>query len=777
MLDSSNQCQFTFSNKGQTLLSLKEAKLNAKVLDGVLMSYSQVSNATEADFNQIFVQLSNNNLIVRSSCSQEDSNQQSNAGKFESIKNVTNAQELIEAVTKVFNSYRPHLSNAEQVLIQPQLQSVISCGVAFSCVPATGAPYVVISESEDGHTDTVTAGESNNFSTHYLASRDTACLRHKLIWDLLADLKLIYPQTELDIEFAFTEGEATPVLLQVRPLIVAQQADTTQVKQALSDIETKLKGLFKPHPYLSGKQTVLGVMPDWNPAEIIGLRPKPLAMSLYKDLVTDSTWAYQRNNYGYKNLRSFPLMIDLHGLPYIDVRTSFNSFIPNDLPPALADKLVDYYLDKLVANPSFHDKVEFDIVLSCYSLDIETRLNSFREAGFTELECHTLTSSLRNLTNRIIDPRSGLWIQDLHRIEKLKQRQKIVSQQIDEPEQQIYWLLEDCKRYGTLPFAGLARAGFIAVQLLQSLINEGIINEEQYQLYLESLQTVSGQLANDFHSLDKNIFLQKYGHLRPGTYDICSPRYDSEPDLYFSWTQQPSEPKASPRFSLDLQQYNKLNKLLEQHCLNHSVDSFLHFIGSAIEGRELAKFVFSQSLSDAIEKIAKLGEVHGFSRDDMAFADINVIRNFSGCADNPKKALQQSIDSGKQKQALAQQIHLPALICHLDDIYNFKLLASEPNFITQGVVSAEVTSTKNQQDLEGKIVCIPSADPGFDWLFAKGIAGLITEFGGCNSHMAIRANELGLPAIIGAGQQLYHNWSKAKRLHIDCSNKKVTLQA
>ena len=30
--------------------------------------------------------------------------------------------------------------------------------------------------------------------------------------------------------------------------------------------------------------------------------------------------------------------------------------------------------------------------------------------------------------------------------------------------EKVYWLLEDAKRYGTLPFAGLARAGFIAVQ-------------------------------------------------------------------------------------------------------------------------------------------------------------------------------------------------------------------------------------------------------------------------------------------------------------------------
>lgn len=33
--------------------------------------------------------------------------------------------------------------------------------------------------------------------------------------------------------------------------------------------------------------------------------------------------------------------------------------------------------------------------------------------------------------------------------------------------EKIYWLLEDCKRYGTLPFAGVARVAFIAVQILR----------------------------------------------------------------------------------------------------------------------------------------------------------------------------------------------------------------------------------------------------------------------------------------------------------------------
>ena len=39
--------------------------------------------------------------------------------------------------------------------------------------------------------------------------------------------------------------------------------------------------------------------------------------------------------------------------------------------------------------------------------------------------------------------------------------------------------------------------------------------------------------------------------------------------------------------------------------------------------------------------------------------------------------------------------------------------------------------------------------------------------------MAIRSGELGLPAVIGAGEELFQNWSSADRLFIDCATKIV----
>ena len=38
-------------------------------------------------------------------------------------------------------------------------------------------------------------------------------------------------------------------------------------------------------------------MPDWNPAEMIGTKPRPLALSLYRELITDKVWSEQRLDY------------------------------------------------------------------------------------------------------------------------------------------------------------------------------------------------------------------------------------------------------------------------------------------------------------------------------------------------------------------------------------------------------------------------------------------------------------------------------------------------
>ena len=192
-------------------------------------------------------------------------------------------------------------------------------GVAFTKDPSNGAPYIVINfDDKSGRTDSVTAGDSNNLKTfhcHRLYRKKFGDFRDKIL-ALCSELEKIIKRSALDIEFAIDQKNKL-YLFQVRPLVISQQSkiDENEHYKILQSINASLNSWMKPHPYLCGDRAIYGVMPDWNPAEIIGIKPNPLAVSLYREVITNSIWAYQRDSYGYRNLRSFPLLVELDGMP------------------------------------------------------------------------------------------------------------------------------------------------------------------------------------------------------------------------------------------------------------------------------------------------------------------------------------------------------------------------------------------------------------------------------------------------------------------------------
>jgi phosphohistidine swiveling domain-containing protein len=442
--------------------------------------------------------------------------------------------------------------------------------------------------------------------------------------------------------------------------------------------------------------------------------------------------------------------------------------------PDLAERLVNYYVERLLAQPTLHDKVEFEIIFSCYTLDLPERLSILLENGFSPDDVSHVTDSLRNLTNKIINNQNGLWRNDQQRVDRLVERLAAIRDSSLDKISRVYWLLEDCKRYGTLPFAGLARAGFIATQFLESLVATGIINRSEHAAFMSDLNSVGSQIGRDFGRLSKDEFLDRYGHLRPGTYDILSPRYDEAPDLYFDWAARQQHQSNPPGFALSVSQMRLIERSLKAHGIEHDILSLFDFIKGGIEGREYAKFVFTRSLSDALSLIKQIGAEHGLSTDECSFLNIASVRSLyteSGCI---KDRLKESIAEGKRRYALTRQIVLPPLISSSEDAFAFHLPTTQPNFITKRCVTAPITVLGDSaESLQGAILFIPSADPGFDWIFSRGITGFVTQFGGVNSHMAIRASELAIPAVIGAGEALFDLWKKAGKICLDCGNQQV----
>lgn len=775
---------FSFGTKAETLEILYENKnvINAQVLKPYYFTVETWrNNSTDVlnELTEVFREIEK--LIVRSSAKNEDTDKESQAGRYESIVCENDCSIIKDAINEVISSYGEPQED-DQVLVQEAITDAECSGVAFSREPSTGGYYYVINyDDTTGSTSSVTSGTGSNTKLFYWFAGSEEYpddFNMSMVCRTIEKLVDFTDCNNLDIEFLVSKGNL--YILQVRQLVIPKnKVSYDRQKEAVRRISMMIRHQNCKKPFLYGNRTIYGVMPDWNPAEMIGIHPRNLAASIYKELITDNVWAYQRDNYGYKKLRSFPLMVDFCGYPYIDVRVSFNSFIPEELDCHIADRLVNYYLDRLEESPDKHDKVEFDIVFSCYTFDLSKRIKVLEEYGFSEKEIKDITDSLRDITRRISDNDNGLWKSDAKKLAILEQRREEIEKSNLRDIDKVFWLIEDCKRYGTLPFAGLARAGFIAVQLLKSMVSEDIITEEENNRFMNDLETVGSSMRNDYLMMDKNDFLNKYGFLRPGTYDICSKRYDEEPELYFSWHHRGEYiPQKKDSFRLSLTQMEHIRKTIKKHGLGEDVLGLFSFIKGAIEWREKAKFIFTKSVSDILKYIGEWGEKEGFSREEMSYLDIRIVKDVYNGSVDEKEVISNSITTGKKAFEEGEGIILPPLIVDEDTVKEFYYPDSQPNFITQNRVSGDVISLDNDIDsteIDNKILLIESADPGFDWIFSHEIKGFITKYGGANSHMAIRAGELNIPAAIGVGDRLYKSLNHAKIVEIDSPKRIINI--
>ena len=112
------------------------------------------------------------------------------------------------------------------------------------------------------------------------------------------ELESILEYSSLDIEFIIDDMDNL-FIVQVRPItshksLIENEDFDQNFKKTKSLLDYRLSN--KSHIY--GDSNILSDMTDWNPAEMIGPNPKPLSLSLYQYLITDSTWRVARGMIG-----------------------------------------------------------------------------------------------------------------------------------------------------------------------------------------------------------------------------------------------------------------------------------------------------------------------------------------------------------------------------------------------------------------------------------------------------------------------------------------------
>lgn len=791
-----------FGSKGRALEQVRPLLKSAVVLDQIRFGVIEWQQNPQSVLDKISAAYENTQVVVRSSAHDEDGIAASSAGRFRSVLSVlaSDQKQLWEAIDYVIDSYALSgrlTHEQDEVFVQRQVGDLAASGVLLTRDMETGAPYYVLNiDRQSGRSDVVTSGAAATVDSFYISRTvDFSKLAHdvRAAVALGRELQQLTHLHALNIEFGIDRA-GTCYLFQVRPIAESTRKFELVDEDLDEELERVREFLIKrmrTHPHLHGTTTVLGTMPDWNPAEMIGTTPRPLALSLYQRLIGDRVWAEARARIGYFDVSSEPLIVSLGGRPYVDVRASLNSFLPSGLEPEVAEKWVEYCLARLSVDPRLHDKIEFDMAITCLTFDFDLHLQRLREAGLSSRDIAHVRARLLTLTDEVLQGAVAPIDKQLELIDQLGARRQRLLMGEDKGISGLAWcvhmLLADCERYGTTSFSILARYAFIAMALLRSLREVEVFSEAELEMLLRAIPTVASELSNDLAkhragALSTMAFLSRYGHLRPSSYDITSPNYALAPELYLTGQSAPlaSQENRDSRAARDLfdSRTPVIDQLLRNNGFTCRTSHLRDFVLRSIPAREKAKFEFMKNVDATLEAIARLGEGLGFTRDDMSFLPVERVER--GATDSPTGAVRgefrRSIEFFKKRWNLTCAIRLPHLVRSPDDVDAFQLEEWTPNFVSTRRVIAEPVVLSDgvpAGTLDGKIVLIRAADPGYDWIFGHAISGLVTQYGGVASHMAIRAAEFGLPAAIGCGEMIFERLRAARLIELDCTNKKV----
>ena len=689
-------------------------------------------------------------IMIRSNSSSEDKDSSSSAGKYLSIGPIerNDLETIKKSWEMVVNSYEEQ--DNQSVIFQNYIENAKSVSVLTSYKVGSDSAYRTFSTYYGSETDAITSGkysEINNFFMH--RSFDILPKKYEkynVYLKIITQLEDLFKNKQLDIEMVLDKNNS-PQLLQVRPLM-GKKLNKESIFEEKDVIDRNLKNYKKLNKTTAdrfGTNQIYSNMSDMNPAEMIGKKPDNIAFGLYKFMFTDTTWNIQRGEFGYRKYSGGKLMELFNNVAYINVNHSLNSFLTRNLQKESCEEIINYQLNKLKENPHLHDSIEFDISRSSYVFD-------------------TVEEFSKEYKNIISPSEIIKWHNDLIQIDTqnkstLEKNKKIILRTFSKLDKNFeYSKKENIKLIRdtmALPFTHHSRLGFVYFAQLNSLLEKEVISEDQKKLLLLSVNSVSTKMKADAYEVKigkKTLegFLDVYGHIRAGNYNLLSSNLKNNLNFTESLinnSEQPLEDNILPKdIYTNIEEYFTINEIPLE------ASAWIDMFQEGISTRENSKFYYTKGIDGILNEV---GEKNTSDRELFDLLDIEF--NEENTSDMRLK-----------------NVLMPDLITSNEDFYFYEEMSKNGNYIGQGTVIGDVLLIENEanrpNNLENKIVVIPAADPGWDWIFNYKIKSLITKYGGPNSHMAIRCAEHNIPAILGVGENNFMVISNSKSLKIDFSN-------
>lgn len=776
------------STKADTLLALRERLKQCRIEPILVVTAGEFEKDRTAVLGNIKAKYAGQKIVVRSSASNEDSLQSSNAGHYDSNLNIMSdePQEVAQAIQRTLDSYRRDglARDGEQVLIQAQTENVAASGVVFTRDLQRNRPYYLVNYDDNGSTDSVTSGSGGKSIWISRDLRDVPAPWTALI-TAVREIEQVLDGMILDIEFAITRsGEV--VVFQVRPLAANYRFSKEFDDETFFRHKRQVKESVRSQPGgVDGQAMIFSDMAFWNPSEIIGTHPHELDYSLYREIITKRAWNEGLVPMGYHRVDQ-GLMVRFSGKPYISIDYSFLSLIPSAVSRELAEKLVDYYKRKLRKDLTAHDKIEFEIVYSCYDFSTGKKVDQLTDEGFYLEECEELKKALHHLTYQSVRDYFAVLEKDKESLASLDYLRRGIEEKLRCQEDNTsillrYFttLLDGLKRYGTPQFSRQARYAFIARSLCRSLVEEGYVTQQELDAFMLGIETVATEFARDMDrylngDLPREVFCERYGHLRSGTYDIRADRYDQ---IAFQPRQGGKTQEKAVASPAVLPEKSLKQGLTDIGFEDIDPGELMKFLRTAFEQREKFKFEFTKSLSLALEILRMAGRNLDITARDLSYLQVSDIlaAEYYGSGEELAAFWRALIQQRRQLRRNEELLVMPDVMTGAEDIDLVCMWEARPNFITEQTVTGETVLPEEMgtMALAGKIVLLEKADPGFDWIFAQEIAGLITCYGGAASHMAIRCAEFGIPAAIGCGKKIYAHVGGLRRVTLDARNGKI----